>query len=88
MAGQVGTQALALAGAFLFAAVTGAIIILPGEDPLFVYSTVWNFSTARPEDFAKVLENATPLIFSGSPWRWLSRRACSTSGSRDSTSWP
>jgi ABC-type uncharacterized transport system permease subunit len=62
----VTTQVLALVGAFLFAAVTGGIIIaLYGESPLFVYSTVWNFSTARPQDFAKVLENATPLIFSG-----------------------
>jgi general nucleoside transport system permease protein len=60
------TQLLALIGAFLFAAVTGGIIIaLYGENPLFVYSTVWQFSTARPQDFAKVLENATPLIFSG-----------------------
>jgi general nucleoside transport system permease protein len=60
------TQALALVGAFLFAAVAGGIIIaLYGENPLFVYSTVWQFSTARPQDFAKVLENATPLIFSG-----------------------
>jgi general nucleoside transport system permease protein len=60
------TQLLALVGAFLFAAVTGGIIIaLYGENPLFVYSTVWQFSTARTQDFAKVLENATPLIFSG-----------------------
>jgi general nucleoside transport system permease protein len=60
------TQLLALLGAFLFAAVTGGIIIaLYGENPLFVYSTVWQFSTARTQDFAKVLENATPLIFSG-----------------------
>jgi ABC-type uncharacterized transport system permease subunit len=62
----VTTQVLALVGAFLFAAVTGGIIIaLYGENPVFVYSTVWQFSTARPQDFAKVLENATPLIFSG-----------------------
>jgi ABC-type uncharacterized transport system permease subunit len=60
------TQLMALVGAFLFAAVTGGIIIaLYGENPLFVYSTVWQFSTARTQDFAKVLENATPLIFSG-----------------------
>jgi len=62
----VTTQVLALVGAFLFAAVTGGIIIaLYGANPLFVYSTVWQFATARPQDFAKVLENATPLIFSG-----------------------
>jgi ABC-type uncharacterized transport system permease subunit len=62
----LGTQALALASAFLFATVTGGIIIaLYGQNPLFVYSTVWQFATARPQDFAKVLENATPLIFSG-----------------------
>jgi ABC-type uncharacterized transport system permease subunit len=60
------TQVLAVAGAFLFAGVVGAIIImLYGESPFFVYSTIWQFSTARPQDFAKVLENATPLIFSG-----------------------
>jgi general nucleoside transport system permease protein len=60
------TQVLALLGAFLFAGVAGGIIImLYGESPLFVYSTIWQYSTARPEDFAKVLENATPLIFSG-----------------------
>ena len=62
----VGTQVLAVVGAFLFAAVAGGVIIaLYGENPLFVYSTVWQFATARPQDFAKVLENATPLIFSG-----------------------
>jgi general nucleoside transport system permease protein len=60
------TQVLAVAGAFLFAGVVGGIIImLYGESPLFVYSTIWQFSTARAQDFAKVLENATPLIFSG-----------------------
>jgi general nucleoside transport system permease protein len=60
------TQVLALLGAFLFAGVVGGIIImLYGESPLFVYSTIWQYSTARPEDFAKVLENATALIFSG-----------------------
>jgi len=60
------TQALALLAAFLFAGLAGAVIIvLYGENPLFVYSTVWQFATSRPQDFAKVLENATPLIFSG-----------------------
>ena len=59
-------QGLALAGAFLFAAVVGGLIIIAyGENPLDVYITVWRFSTARPQDFAQVLENATPLIFSG-----------------------
>jgi general nucleoside transport system permease protein len=59
------TQAIALVGAFLFAGVVGAIIIAAfGESPLVVYSTVWQFGTARPEDFARVLESATPLIFS------------------------
>ncbi|MGH2653014.1 MAG: ABC transporter permease [Actinomycetota bacterium] len=60
------TQAVALVSAFLFAGLTGALIIAAyGENPLFVYSTMWQFSTARPQDFARVLENATPLIFSG-----------------------
>lgn len=60
------TQGVALVAAFLFAGLTGALIIAAyGENPIFVYSTVWQFATARPQDFAKVLENATPLIFSG-----------------------
>jgi ABC-type uncharacterized transport system permease subunit len=60
------TQVVALVGAFLFTGLIGGIIIaFYGESPLFVYSTVWQFSTARVQDFAKVLENATPLIFSG-----------------------
>src|SRR5688572_8451442 len=59
-------QGLALLGAFLFAGIVGAIIIqLYGESPFFVYRLIWEFSTARPSDFAKVLELATPLIFSG-----------------------
>jgi simple sugar transport system permease protein len=59
-------QGLALLGAFLFAGIVGAIIILLyGERPLFVYRVIWEFSTARASDFAKVLELATPLIFSG-----------------------
>ena len=63
---RIGTQVLAVLGAALFAGVAGAIIIaLYDESPLNVYGTVWNFSTARPQDFARVLENATPLIYSG-----------------------
>jgi general nucleoside transport system permease protein len=59
-------QGLALLGAFLFAVLIGSIIIvLYGEDPWIAFLTVWRFSTARPQDFAQVLENATPLIFSG-----------------------
>jgi general nucleoside transport system permease protein len=62
----VGGQALALIGAFVFAAlVAGLIIRAYGEDPFKVFETVWTFSTSRPSDFAQVLENATPLIFSG-----------------------
>jgi ABC-type uncharacterized transport system permease subunit len=58
-------QGLAVVGAFLFAGLVGAVIItLYGESPLFVYRVIWEFSTARPFDFAKVLELATPLIFS------------------------
>ncbi|MFN2490257.1 MAG: ABC transporter permease [Actinomycetota bacterium] len=59
-------QGLALAVAFLFAGVLGSIIILLyDESPVTAFLTVWRFSTARPQDFAQVLENATPLIFSG-----------------------
>ncbi len=62
----VGTQVLALLAALGFAGLLGAIIIvLYDENPLNVYQTVWNFSTARTQDFARVLENATPLIYSG-----------------------
>jgi general nucleoside transport system permease protein len=59
-------QLLALAGAFAFAALVGSVIVIAyGEDPIFVYRTVWAFGTSRPQDFAIVLENATPLIYSG-----------------------
>lgn len=59
-------QVYALGGALAFAGLIGSLIILAyGENPLDVYETVWRFSTARPQDFAQVLENATPLIFSG-----------------------
>jgi simple sugar transport system permease protein len=59
-------QVLAFLGALLLAGIIGSIIIIAyGESPLFVYQTIWNFSTSRPQDFAKVLEIATPLIFSG-----------------------
>ena len=57
---------MAFAGALLFAALVGSVIIIAyGEDPFDIYRTVWIFSTSRPQDFAGVLENATPLIFSG-----------------------
>ena len=59
-------QVLAFLGALLLAGIIGAIIIIAyGESPLYVYQTIWNFSTSRVQDFAKVLEIATPLIFSG-----------------------
>jgi len=59
-------QTLAVVAAFAFAGIAGALIIsLYGESPLFVYRVIWEFSTARTSDFAKVLELATPLIFSG-----------------------
>ena len=62
----LGSQALALLGAFSFAAAVGSsIIIAYGENPLFVYRVVWEFSTARLSDLARVLAIATPLIFSG-----------------------
>jgi ABC-type uncharacterized transport system permease subunit len=58
--------AIALGSAFAVAGVIGSLIILAyDENPLDVYETVWRFSTARPQDFARVLVYATPLIFSG-----------------------
>jgi general nucleoside transport system permease protein len=57
-------QGVAVVAAVLFAGLVGAVIILAyGESPMFVYSTLWQFSTARVSDFARVLEQATPLIF-------------------------
>jgi general nucleoside transport system permease protein len=62
----IGGQVLAFVGALIFAGLVGSIIIVAyGENPLDVYETVWLFSTSRPEDFARVLVYATPLIFSG-----------------------
>lgn len=58
-------QTIAVGAAVLFTGLVGGIIILLyGESPLFVYSTLWQFSTARVSDVARVLEQATPLIFS------------------------
>jgi ABC-type uncharacterized transport system permease subunit len=57
---------IALGSAFAVAALIGSIIIIAyNENPLDVYETVWRFGTSRPEDFARVLVYATPLIFSG-----------------------
>jgi simple sugar transport system permease protein len=62
LAGQV----LAIVAAFVFAGlIGGAIIAAYGESPLRVYGIVIDFSTARFQDVARVLERATPLIFSG-----------------------
>jgi len=62
----LGGPLLALVGAFAFAGLIGSLIIVAyGETPLAVYRTIWVFSTSEPADFAQVLENATPLIFSG-----------------------
>jgi simple sugar transport system permease protein len=62
----LGGQLLALGGALAFAALVGSLIItLYGESPMDTYRTIWTFSTSEPSDFARVLENATPLIFSG-----------------------
>jgi general nucleoside transport system permease protein len=52
--------------AFLFAGVVGSAIILSyRENPLAIYATVWEFSATSWGDFARVLSDATPLIFSG-----------------------
>lgn len=58
-------QTVAVVAAVAFTGLVGSAIILAyGESPLFVYSTLWQFSTSRPSDVARVLEQATPLIFS------------------------
>jgi general nucleoside transport system permease protein len=58
-------QSVAVVVAVLFAGLVGSIIILAyGESPTFVYSTLWQFSTSRASDVARVLEQATPLIYS------------------------
>ncbi len=63
--GAIG-QGLALFSALALAGIIGGVIILfYDESPLAVYETIWRFATSRPQDFAQVLENATPLIFSG-----------------------
>lgn len=62
----IGGQALALGGAFLFAGLVGALIIRAyGVSPLEVYRIIWVYSSSELSDFARVLANATPLIFSG-----------------------
>lgn len=58
-------QGVAVVAAVAFTGLVGSAIILSyGESPLFVYSTIWQFSTSRASDVARVLEQATPLIFS------------------------
>lgn len=57
---------MALGGAFLFAGVVGALIINAyGVSPLEVYRIIWVYSSSEVSDLARVLANATPLIFSG-----------------------
>ena len=59
-------QGLALVGAFAFAGLVGSLIIVGyGENPLEIYNTIWIYSTSEVSDVARVLETATPLIFSG-----------------------
>jgi ABC-type uncharacterized transport system permease subunit len=59
-------QTLALLAALVLAGIVGSLIIVGfDESPLTVYEAVWTFSTSRLSDFARVLEIATPLIFSG-----------------------
>lgn len=63
---SLGGQLLALGGAFLFAGIIGALIIQAyGVSPLEVYRIIWVYSSSELSDFARVLANATPLIFSG-----------------------
>jgi len=59
-------QTAALGGAFLFAGLVGALIIRAyGVSPLEVYRIIWVYGTSELSDIARVLTNATPLIFSG-----------------------
>ncbi len=59
-------QGAALGGAFLFAALAGALIIRAyGVSPVEVYRIIWVYGTSEVSDVARVLANATPLIFSG-----------------------
>lgn len=62
LAGQV---VAVLAGFAVAGLIGGLIIIGYHKNPLEVYATVWRFGTSRPQDFARVLASATPLIFSG-----------------------
>lgn len=58
-------RVLALVGAFAFAALIGSVIIIGyGESPIEIYRTIWVYSTSEISDVARVLEIATPLIFS------------------------
>ncbi|MDQ3991972.1 MAG: ABC transporter permease [Actinomycetota bacterium] len=60
-----GEQVLPFLAALAFAGLIGAIIIVTyGENPMDVYRAIWSFSTGRPSDVARVLVNATPLVFS------------------------
>lgn len=62
----VGGQLVALGSAFLFAGLVGALIIrLYGVSPIEVYRIIWVYATSELSDVARVLTNATPLIFSG-----------------------
>lgn len=59
-------QGAALGGAFLFAGLVGALIIRAyGVSPVEVYRIIWVYGTSELSDVARVLTNATPLIFSG-----------------------
>ena len=59
-------QVAAVGVALLVAGAVGSVVILLyHESPAFTYETIWRFGTNRPQDFARVLEGATPLIFSG-----------------------
>ena len=62
----LGGQLLALGGAFLFAAIAGALIIQAyGVSPVEVYRIIWVYATSELSDIGRVLAHATPLIFSG-----------------------
>jgi len=52
--------------AVIFALLVGAIVImLIGEDPVFVYKTLFSYAIGNRDGWGNVLFRATPLIFTG-----------------------
>ncbi len=52
--------------AVIIALLVGAVvIILIGENPIFVYKTLFSFAIGNRDGWGNVLFRATPLIFTG-----------------------